>query len=291
MRELIPHKKTTFTIFIIILVVGVIFVYAENRRRIIAEKNRTPSDITPPIAEVRGEEKTVPSSSTSGSNLGHLELTVKNIVWYTNHYRAEHNLPPLGENWRLDNSASMKISDMIKRQYFEHARPGTDQGFEIFIDNQNYEFIKVGENLAMGDFQTSKEVVDAWMASPSHKKNILDDQYINIGVSIQSGIMHGKNVVFIVQHFGKPKSVCPGIDASLKSDISELQQQVNTFKQSISATQNQLQETSIEKLEYAKIIIAYNALVDKHNNAVEQLGELITLYNSQVMRLDQCIGR
>jgi uncharacterized protein YkwD len=45
---------------------------------------------------------------------------------------------------------------MFKYQYFDHTRPHNGLGFDNFIDNQNYDFIKIGENLALGFYHQQR---------------------------------------------------------------------------------------------------------------------------------------
>ena len=66
-----------------------------------------------------------------------------------------------------------------------------------------YPFKYAGENLAI-NFQDSKEVSDAWLASPEHKANILNPKFTEIGIATAQGMYSGKNATFVVQLFGTP---------------------------------------------------------------------------------------
>ena len=127
---------------------------------------------------------------------------------------------------------------MLVHQYFEHTRKdGASVGFDTFIDNQGYSFIKIGENLAMGDFSTSAEVVNAWMKSSAHKKNILDTTYKDIGTTVSRGAMNGKSVLLITQHFGNPRSSCPAISQSTKNSVDTFKQQIIALQATINEAQ------------------------------------------------------
>lgn len=232
--------------------------------------------------------KTVPATSANYSQKNfskHLSLTSANIVWFTNYYRTEKGLKPLAINTKLTRSSGSKATDMLDNQYFEHIRPGPDKvGFDKFIDDEHYSFVKIGENLAMGDFSTSYEVVKAWMNSPAHKRNILDPQYSEIGVSISYGAMNGQEVGIMVQHFGNPRKNCPSLDSTLKEEISSLRQKVSLVQQEIS-----LKQTSLSSHESS--ITEYNQLVENYNILVKQIGDLVDNYNKQVKAIDLCIKR
>jgi hypothetical protein len=62
-----------------------------------------------------------------------------------------------------------------------------------------------GENLARG-FTTANDVVNAWMASPGHRENMLSKNYSDIGFSIRSGMLSGDDTVLVVEEFGSKES-------------------------------------------------------------------------------------
>lgn len=88
-------------------------------------------------------------------------------------------------NERLNNAAQKKAQDMITRNYWSHRTPeGTDPW--NFITKEDYAYTKAGENLAYG-FDTSGNVVTGWMNSPSHRSNLLDNSFSEVGFGIASG--------------------------------------------------------------------------------------------------------
>ena len=64
-------------------------------------------------------------------------------------------------------------------------------------------FAKAGENLAV-NFYESHDVVDAWMRSPSHRENILNKDFTEIGIGTARGVYQNKEAIFVVQMFGTP---------------------------------------------------------------------------------------
>ncbi|RKX62782.1 MAG: hypothetical protein DRP34_03565 [Thermodesulfobacteriota bacterium] len=93
--------------------------------------------------------------------------------------------------------------DMFKYKYFGHVSPKGAK-LEDFIKKAGYEYVIIGENLAKGNFKSSKEVIEILMKSSKHRKNILEKEYKEIGVALKKGIFKGEMVWIVVQHFGKP---------------------------------------------------------------------------------------
>ncbi len=228
---------------------------------------------------------------TKENSLKHLALTKENIIWQTNYERVKNGREPLTTDELLVNSAREKNTDMLTYQYFDHSRRTTPPvGFDTFIDNQNYEFIKIGENLAKGDFSTSVEVVSAWMRSPSHRRNILDPIYHDIGVHIKNGVMDDRNVTLITQHLGDPKSSCPTVNSATKQAIDTLRNQISNLQETINSEQKQVTQSSeMFDPRFNELVERYNSLITIYNESIETMGELVKDYNNQVLRYDQCI--
>jgi len=128
----------------------------------------------------------------------------------TNEQRISNNLGTLTENNLLKQAAQLKANDMAARGYFAHNTPEGRTPW-YFLDQVNYKYKLAGENLAVNFFE-SVDVANAWMASPTHRANIVKKDYTEIGIAVASGIYEGRNAVFVVQFFGKPievKKVAP----------------------------------------------------------------------------------
>ncbi|MGM7701039.1 SafA/ExsA family spore coat assembly protein [Pseudalkalibacillus sp. Hm43] len=107
------------------------------------------------------------------------------VIKLTNQKRAENGLGPLKADWQLSRVARYKSNDMKNNGYFSHQSPTYGSPFEMMRDF-NINYTSAGENIAMG--QTSAQaVVDAWMKSPGHRKNILSSNYTYIGVGYAKG--------------------------------------------------------------------------------------------------------
>lgn len=127
------------------------------------------------------------------------------LVSYANEARKDiQNEGALSVNPLLEKAAQLKAQDMAAKGYFSHNSPDGKTPWYWF-DFIGYSFKYAGENLAI-NFQDSKEVNDAWLASPEHKANILNPQFTEIGIATAAGMYDGKKVVFVVQLFGTPAS-------------------------------------------------------------------------------------
>lgn len=124
------------------------------------------------------------------------------LVDETNNNRAHAALSPLTSNELLAQAAHLKAKDMASKGYFAHTSPeGVTPWY--WISQSGYEFVAAGENLAVNFFD-SKDVAQAWMNSPSHRANILNAKFTEIGIATAQGMYKGKEAVFVVQFFGRP---------------------------------------------------------------------------------------
>ncbi len=127
------------------------------------------------------------------------------IVDLTNEERSEVALGTLKRSTVLDEAARMKAEHMSKNGYFAHYSPdGVSPWF--WFGRANYNFVHAGENLAI-HFTDSGDVVDAWMESPTHRANVLNGNYTEIGVGTAEGTYEGYSTVYVVQLFGTPAAI------------------------------------------------------------------------------------
>ena len=137
------------------------------------------------------------------SRTGYLaDVLPRVLVDLTNNNRLASNVGGLKTNPMLEEAARRKAADMAEKSYFAHYSP---EGLSpwYFIQSVNYDFIYAGENLAVF-FSDSEDVVDAWMDSPGHRENILNQNFTEIGIATSKGYYKGEETIFVVQMFGKP---------------------------------------------------------------------------------------
>ncbi len=113
----------------------------------------------------------------------------------------------LSKNAKLTSAATAKANDLFEKQYFEHVSPTGESAADLVIA-EGYNYRIVGENLALGDFKSEKELVDAWMASEGHRENILKKDYQEIGVASKLSKFEGRITWVSVQIFGTRAPEC-----------------------------------------------------------------------------------
>jgi len=131
----------------------------------------------------------------------------------TNVERQTQNLQTLTVNPILNKAAEMKAMDMATYGYFAHTSPEGKTPW-YWIKKVGYKYQYAGENLAI-NFTDSKDVTNAWMASPTHKANIVKGNYTEVGTGVASGIYEGRETVFVAQVYANPLP-------KAKSDIEKI---------------------------------------------------------------------
>lgn len=129
-------------------------------------------------------------------------ITTERILQLTNAERTKRGLHALTTNPKLMQAAQEKGDDMLKHDYFAHISPsGVTPWF--WMNKENYSYQVAGENLAI-DFVEAEDVVAAWIASPSHKENMLLPDYTETGVAVVTGEFEGGTSTIVVHMFGRP---------------------------------------------------------------------------------------
>lgn len=127
-------------------------------------------------------------------------INQKRLIELTNQERQKKGLNPLSENEALNAAAEKKAQNMFAENYWAHFSPSGKSPWD-FINSSGYKFTYAGENLAK-NFHQSEDVVSAWMASPTHRDNILSPNYKEIGIAVVDGNLNGVHTTLVVQEFG-----------------------------------------------------------------------------------------
>lgn len=159
------------------------------------------------------------------------DIRVEQLFSAINAKRAEAGLETLVLDQRLSRAAALKAQDMFANNYWAHNSPAGKTPWE-FVTTAGYRYRVAGENLAK-NFSVSNGVVDAWMASPTHRKNIMRDDYKDIGFAVVNGVLGGEETTLVVQMFGagdsqlayqiKPTILTPTAAATATSAFPEEQ--------------------------------------------------------------------
>lgn len=144
-------------------------------------------------------------TSLSGPVEKFFALVLPNVlVDQTNVTRLAENIGALQTSPLLERAAIAKANDMARKGYFAHTSPeGRDPWY--WFKDAGYAYSYAGENLAI-NFVDSRDVIDAWLASPKHRANLLNGKYTEIGIATAEGTYEGRSAVFVVQLFGRPSA-------------------------------------------------------------------------------------
>lgn len=115
--------------------------------------------------------------------------TEAEVIAKVNEIRVANGLNTLRYDASLEASAAVRANELTVR--FSHTRPDGSDWYSVNPD------LMYGENLADG-YNTADAVVNAWMASPEHKANILKSDFTTVAVS--TAVKNGKT--YWAQEFG-----------------------------------------------------------------------------------------
>ena len=164
------------------------------------------------------------------------DLTKNALIKLTNESRGVLGLLPLKENPQLEKAAELKAMDMFKNEYFAHTSPsGVSPWYWVELTNYNYQY--AGENLAIG-FMDSEEVYYGLYNSPSHRANLLNSNYTDIGIAIVKGNFQNKETYIVVQIFGSEIKGVAAVAAA--TTINPKEKPVKVLKTGEAATTEQL---------------------------------------------------
>ena len=240
-------------------------------------------------------------------------LNRESIIDLTNKARELNGLSALGENPLLNAIAETRAKDMFEKQYFAHVSPTGDQASDI-AQRIGYQYKIIAENLASGRFLTNQKVIDGWMQSPGHRKNLLSTEVKELGVSIIKGSMSGQETWLSVQIFGLPsppvsQEMCVAPSQGLlneiqdkKTEISGLNDSLKRIKQeldsehaSIETDRRLLSGRSQEQYDLSIKIKAYNEKINWHNQRMADmkakalvLQSMINEYNEMLQTYNSC---
>ncbi|MBI4099620.1 hypothetical protein HY440_01290 [Candidatus Microgenomates bacterium] len=138
-------------------------------------------------------------------------ISVADLLFQTNSKRAAAGVGTLALNGQLNAAAAAKATDMFANQYWAHTSPAGRDPWS-FITGAGYSYLFAGENLAR-DFGDSSAVVSAWMNSATHRENLLNPRYKDIGFAIVNGKYGNHETTLVVQEFGARAGAAPSVAA------------------------------------------------------------------------------
>ncbi len=172
---------TKLTFIMVIILIGTIII------------NSHLESIDIPTASSPVNLKLEPSKATSSistptkatSPIKAKPLTTHSIIKAINDYRGVS----FKENKTLNRIAQIRADDMASRGYFAHEEPNsTEHASKVLLEKEGVEYSYVGENLAR-NFTNIKDLMRAWIDSPTHNNNMLLNTRTDIGVGINGNII------------------------------------------------------------------------------------------------------
>jgi len=135
------------------------------------------------------------------------EMSASGLLSATNSQRSSNGKSTLTINSQLASAAQAKANHMVTNNYWSHTTPDGQEPW-AFIQNAGYSYSKAGENLAYG-FATSADTVIGWMNSPTHKANMLDNAFTDVGFGFanSSNFNGDGQQTVVVAMYGKPQAL------------------------------------------------------------------------------------
>ncbi|MBU9714741.1 SCP-like extracellular protein [Bacillus tamaricis] len=112
----------------------------------------------------------------------------RKVIELTNVERRNNGLPDFEADAQLSSVARAKSKDMQENNYFSHTSPTYGSPFDMMRDF-GVSYKTAGENIAQGQ-QTPEQVVQSWMNSEGHRKNILSSDFTHLGVGYDQNGHH-----------------------------------------------------------------------------------------------------
>ncbi|MFZ0444614.1 MAG: CAP domain-containing protein [Bacillus sp. (in: firmicutes)] len=162
-----------------------------NREQQPTQQQRTTNRVQQPTQQQRttnGEQQPAKQETTTKQATGNISEYARQVVNLTNEQRRKNGLADLQMDTQLSQVAQTKSQDMQKNGYFSHTSPTYGSPFDMMRDF-GVSYRTAGENIAQGQ-RTPQEVVNAWMNSAGHRKNILNGNFTHIGVGYEASGNH-----------------------------------------------------------------------------------------------------
>lgn len=241
------------------------------------------------VLEVIRKEVSNPGGLVARFESAQTLLTPAGILAFTNRERTAYGIALLRANASLDTLARRRLDDMFAKQYFEHVSP-TGSSASSEAEAVGYEYLTIGENIALGNFGDDEKLVAAWMNSPGHRANILNPKFLELGRAVGKGTYQGKATWLAIQIFARPLSICGSVDVSLKEGIDAILAERRELEEEIKTLAREIENAKRSDRErYNMLVDEYNVLVADYNMLSEQAKELTVEYNAGVRAFNACV--
>jgi uncharacterized protein YkwD len=147
-----------------------------------------------------------PNRTINGNVMAYAtEMSSSGLLSASNSHRSANGKSALSLNSKLTSAAQTKANDMAARNYWSHTTPDGKEPW-YFVEQAGYSYAKAGENLAYG-FSTSSQTVNGWMNSPTHRDNMLDSAFTEVGFGYVNSASYNNSgqQTIVVAMYGQPQ--------------------------------------------------------------------------------------
>ena len=142
----------------------------------------------------------IPSNESKAEELSEEGSMAEELLILVNDSRTEKGLHPLKQNALLIEVAHQRAEELLEKNYLEHERPNGEKIWQLLVET-GYKYQRAGENIGVG-FTSMQEIHLALIESDSHRKNILNPYFLEIGISATKGKHEGRETIMVVEIFG-----------------------------------------------------------------------------------------
>lgn len=132
------------------------------------------------------------SSNNTTTTTQNVDSNVNLVLNLINEARTKAGVRPLTLGTTLPKIAKLKAQDMVKNSYFSHTSSTYGTPFKM-MENYGIDYKTAGENIAGNPDITA--AVNSWLASDTHKQNLLSTAYNYIGIGIEKSDTYGYIIV------------------------------------------------------------------------------------------------
>ena len=148
------------------------------------------------ISSTVGGSSALPAPGTQTAMSSEEDAFAREVLRLVNVERGNAGLGPVVWDDALASVAYLHSVDMDQRDFFDHVNPSGQGPGQRFAAAGITGLWTWGENIARGQ-RTPVEVMTAWMNSPGHRANILDENFTLLGVGV-----HSNGDIWWTQDFG-----------------------------------------------------------------------------------------
>lgn len=208
MKKIFLKNTSIFLIIFTFIAVSSIYSYADTVHTVVSGDSMWKiavryeigiSEIISANPHIKNPALIYPGDKITVPQINDVKSIEDEVIRLVNIERSKNGLAPLSKNWELSRVARYKSQDMINKNYFSHTSPTYGSPFDM-MKNFGIKYSTAGENIAYGQ-KTAQEVMNAWMNSSGHRKNILSPNYTQIGVGLAT---NSSGVRYWTQMFIRP---------------------------------------------------------------------------------------